>query len=344
MKTDYICQNPELSKLDEYISFCKVREKRLLLNSTFSFLMGILILIQFTATVLFPQEKILLIPLFVLGLVYGVCNLCHLKLKKYKLHLVDYLLPVFLIVLSVLGFLMVCTSAHIDMPPTDFRVFWYRGLAVVFGFFLLIIYPSVLFYQWIKLVLFRKRQIPKYYEYNSDSEHTAIIIPHNTARHLDFSGTEAFYLTSQLIKHNIEPFRVYFCTYADEVAEIISNKDILNLWIFGHGAHGRVDLTGGYLFYESFIGKDIPKKGYIHQFHCNPCDNEHDKYSLVSILVDEENWDKCTQTGNEWLVLKVLCSLPVLKIVGNYLYGVRSTMRNKKDIKKYIKHKLGERE
>ena len=342
MKSDYVCQNPKLSKLDEYISFCKVREKRLLLNSAFSFLMGILILIQFTATVLFPQEEILLILLFVLGLVYGVCNLWHLKLKKYKLHLVDYLLPVFLIVLGILGFLMVCTSAQIDMLPTDFRVFWYRGLAVVFGFFLL--YSPVLFYQSIKLVLFRKRKIPKYYEYNSDSEHTAIIIPHNTARHLDFSGTEAFYLSSLLMSHEIEPFRIYFCTSSDEAANLITNQNLINLWIFGHGAHGRVDLTGGQLFYESFIGKDIPKKGYIHQFHCNPCDNEHDKYSLVSILVDEENWDKCTQTGNEWLVLKVLCSLPVLKIVGNYLYGVRSTMRNKKDIKKYIKHKLGERE
>ena len=343
MKTDYVCQNPELSKLDEYISFCKVREKRFLLNSAFSFLMGILILIQFTATVLFPRDFSLTIPLFILGMLYGGLTLWYLKWKKYKLHFVDYLIPLFLLLAGFLGILMLLVSEIVTPHSANTVTSLYVYSAVGFGFSL-ILYAAVLFVSGIKLISCRKKIIQKSYEYKSLGNHTGLIIPHNNARHLDFSGTEAFYLASQLIKHDLEPFRVYFCLTADEAANLITNKNLINLWIFGHGAHGRVDLTGGQLFYESFIGKDIPKKGYIHQFHCNPCDNEHDKYSLVSILVDEENWDKCTQTGNEWLVLKVLCSLPVLKIVGNYLYGVRSTMRNKKDIKKYIKHKLGERE
>ena len=342
MKTDYICQNHELSKLDEYISFCKVRETRLLLNSAFSFLMGLLILTQFTATVLFPQEEILLILLFILGLMYGVWNLWHLKLKKYKLHPADQLNPIFLMVSGILGILMVLISAVVYPNLAETITVLYRGCAVLFGL-VLFFYSFILFYQWVKLILFRKIQIQQYYEYCSDGKHTGIIIPHNTARYLDFSGTEAFYLASQLMKYNIEPFRIYFCTTAEEATDLIVNKNLINLWIFGHGAHGRVDLTGEPLFYESFIGKDISKKGYIHQFHCNPCDNEHDKYSLVSILVDEENWDKCTQTGCEWFILKIRCPLPVVKKVGNYLYGVRSTMRNRRDIKKYIKQKLEER-
>lgn len=343
MKTDYICQKPELSKLAEYISFCKVREKRLLLNSAFSFFMGLLILMQFAATVLFPQEEILLILLFILGLVYGVWNLWHLKLKKYKLHPADQFSPVFLTVSGILGILMVLISSVVYPSPAETITALYRRCAVIFGLVLLF-YSFILFTQWVRLIVFRKKKIHQHYEYHSGGKHTGIIIPHNTTRYLDFSGTEAFYLASQLMKYNIEPFRIYFCTTAEEATDLIVNKNLIYLWIFGHGAHGRVDLTGEPLFYESFIGKDIPKKGYIHQFHCNPCDNEHDKYSLVSILVEDENWDKCTQTGCEWLVLKILCSLPVVKKVGNYLYGVRSTMRNRRDIRKYITQKLEERD
>ena len=98
------------------------------------------------------------------------------------------------------------------------------------------------------------------YEYNSDSDHTGIAVVINTKRLADFSYAEALDpLLSSLSKLRKEPYRIYFCFTKNEVEKVITNPQVINLWIFGHGSRGGVDVADGPFYYDSLKDRDIPK-------------------------------------------------------------------------------------
>ncbi|HJK66198.1 MAG TPA: hypothetical protein O0X26_06655, partial [Methanocorpusculum sp.] len=132
-------------------------------------------------------------------------------------------------------------------------------------------------------------------------------------------------LAEGFFKIKKEPYRIYCCFTKNEVEKVITNPQVINLWIFGHGSRGGVDVADGPFYYDSLKDRDIPKKGYIQQYHCNCWINEHDNTSLVDLLVDENDRKRSTDTGTQ-----------KISRIGNYFLNTRSLRINKKGIKQYL--------
>jgi hypothetical protein len=76
-------------------------------------------------------------------------------------------------------------------------------------------------------------------------------------------------LISYLLMKNID-FNVYVCNNREKTKEIIYNKYVKQVWIFGHGSIDALDFGKNQLDYSDF--KEIEeeqKKDFVGQFHCN---------------------------------------------------------------------------
>jgi hypothetical protein len=76
-------------------------------------------------------------------------------------------------------------------------------------------------------------------------------------------------LISYLLMKYID-FNVYVCTNPEKIKEIIYNKNVKQVWIFGHGWLDALDFDKNPLDYSDFkeIGEE-QKKDFVGQFHCN---------------------------------------------------------------------------
>lgn len=89
-----------------------------------------------------------------------------------------------------------------------------------------------------------------------------------------------------LIKHfrNKTPYAIYPCKTKEGFIEIITDNDVKNVWIFGHGDHGgvRYNSTDKILDYKELVDT-LPsnlKKDSIYQMHCNHGNRPSLKYLL----------------------------------------------------------------
>lgn len=327
MKSEYICQHPELSRLDAYVSYRKLQEKRNFLSIIPLSIFGV----GLTCITVYHPELLTVKIVSLLLLILSVLLLLPFTVKKWTFKPIDYVAQLMFLIGSIVN-----SIALYSLVPSIFLSG--RILLIVSGC-MMIAFSILYLITGFKSVYVRKRKLSLIYEYNSDKTHTGIIIPHNTKRVYDCSGMDALYLAELLVLNKTEPFRIYFCDTMLEAVQVIANPEICNLWIFGHGSKGGVALTDGVLYYDTLLDKNIEKKGYIHQFHCNGHQDEHDEISLVSILVDEENKHKSTDTGLQIKLFWIMCKIPIpyIQKIGKKRYNIRSAPQNKEEIKRYIK-------
>jgi hypothetical protein len=75
-------------------------------------------------------------------------------------------------------------------------------------------------------------------------------------------------LLTEYFKKQDLPFYIYICKTPDEAKQVINDKNVEKIWIFGHGAmYGLWFGKNGLLNYRDL--KNAPKKDFIGQFHCN---------------------------------------------------------------------------
>lgn len=340
----YICKNPEYSNILAFQNFCK---KRLLgidmLFSIVNLLLGGNLIIfsvrwiyyDHLAPNLSDQQFHILLqsPIQLVSLVWLFCTLLILPHGKWKSsNLKFFVMPTLLTALTFSIY-----SYSIESILLDHKImFWCVSAICVLG--------SV--YTAISLISLEtiineynksKKDILSTYEYNSEQQHTGIIIPINSKRLAESSSAEAQDpLVKTLFKLKAYPYRVYFCFTKNEVEKVITDPQIINLWIFGHGSRGSVDVADGPFYYDSLKYRDIPKKGYIQQYHCNGWIDEHDNTSLVDLLVDENDRKRSTDTGTQNWFLRQLCKCPLISRIGNYFLNTRNLKDNKKGIKQYL--------
>jgi hypothetical protein len=80
------------------------------------------------------------------------------------------------------------------------------------------------------------------------------------------------------------PFSVYICDTKERVKEIICDKNVEKIWIFGHGTYYGLNVGGDFLGYIEL--KDAPKKDFIGQFHC--CADADCRVSLADLILKPE--------------------------------------------------------
>lgn len=110
-------------------------------------------------------------------------------------------------------------------------------------------------------------------EFNSVEPHHAIIIAHKMEKKngsfpiKDYAGGVDIVIMA-LRRHNPPlPYHIYDIDTIHEGVEVIKNPNTKWLWIFGHGQRNKLRFSDGFLCY--FLLKNIPKKEFIGQYHCN---------------------------------------------------------------------------
>jgi hypothetical protein len=68
-------------------------------------------------------------------------------------------------------------------------------------------------------------------------------------------------------RHGV-PFNVYNCYSPREAKDVICNKNVRSLWIFGHGMRAGIHFGHNRTFHYREV-RNAPKKDFIGQFHCN---------------------------------------------------------------------------
>ncbi|MDV0441729.1 hypothetical protein [Methanorbis furvi] len=337
----YICNYPYHSNILAFQNFCKRRVFGIdLLCGIGLSLVGGAILLIFISGVFFSSqslEQILQIalspPIQFISLLWLLCMLfviiCE---KKHWANFKFYI--IFPLITALLA------SIYYLYPTQILSNWWYLNICLS-G---LLLCGGVMFaigllssYSVIEGHLIAKKILTSLDEYHSHHPHTGILIPINILRLADFSSIEGISpLAEGFFKSKKEPYRIYFCFTKNEVARVIEDSNVINLWIFGHGSRGGVDVNDGPFYYDSLKNSNIPKKGYIHQYHCNCWIDEHDNTSLVDLLVDADDKKKSTDTGTQNRILKLFCKIPLLSYIGNYFLNSRNPWINKKGIKQYL--------
>jgi|GEM_PF-5163382 len=128
---------------------------------------------------------------------------------------------------------------------------------------LLILYPiglirTGMFYRWAES-----------YDSSAKGRHLAIIVvKYSLMIKSLFHLLVKMKLLSRTLKDNDIPFRIYVVKNSRQVLDIVANKDVSAVMVFGHGVrHGIKFSDYTYLYYC-----DIPKYKHIKywsQFHCN---------------------------------------------------------------------------
>ncbi len=120
------------------------------------------------------------------------------------------------------------------------------------------------------------KYIASHYSYNASQEHTAVILPHDSKKMFDGSDGAAAYLLKELADR--EAYQVYFCPTEMDILHVLQNPNIQGVWVFGHGSKHGVDVKDKFSIYSELfteltdsgpILRDVPKKEYVYQCHCN---------------------------------------------------------------------------
>lgn len=105
----------------------------------------------------------------------------------------------------------------------------------------------------------------------------------------NYFNSEIKVLTNYLEKKG-DKFSFYTNATILNVHEIMGNKDIREVYFYGHGTSHVFQLSNNeILYYCDFSDYDKYNKDYIYQVHCGTPDGK----SLVDYVVPEKNRDKC---------------------------------------------------
>jgi len=330
-KEAYICQNPELSNIEEFKKFCSNRLKSWDLLVVFIFIgSGLFLSISSCYYIMtyYPEYGIKYLEFLFsspwISYLFIICLIGLIIILRYFRELKANLLQIIYYILIILCLLFAKISIHDESSAK----IWVLSLFICGIILILLDIPdmtNMIYSKWIA------KKIETYCEYLSGGPHTAIILPLNSMRLCNFPGIEGItQLAKILFERKNEPFRLYFSFSKEDVREVIINPNVRNIWIFGHGSKGAVEVTDGPYFYNELTGKGLAEKGYIRQYHCNGYHDEKDSLSLVDILTNPKYKPYSTDTGFN---IRWLMDLPCLKQVKN----TRNSCLNKREIKKYFK-------
>jgi len=129
----------------------------------------------------------------------------------------------------------------------------------------------------------------QYPEFQSDKNHSAIILLHYENAETEEGIFDLPLLLIEGFRKNKIPYKVYHVFNPNDFESIFYNNLITDLWIIGHGDHGgfcygkkRRDVD----YYSYSKLKKMPPKKFIAQLHCNGGKGE----SLVSINHSDEGY------------------------------------------------------
>lgn len=197
--------------------------------------------------------------------------------------------------------------------------------------------------------------IASHYSYNASEEHTAVILPHDSKRLFDGSDASAAYLLKKLV--NKEAYQVYFCPTEIDILHVLQNPKIKGVWVFGHGSKNGVVVNDKFSLYSELmieltdagpILRDMPKKKYVYQCHCNGGNGiSLPHYLLDNIGYLDENIKAMPNHRDRGFgdrVGKDTCGDKLVNIsIGKWepfacLRNLNSTEKNKRFIDVYISH------
>jgi len=190
-------------------------------------------------------------------LIFNMIMICYL-MKNIKGCLVPWFLSL------MLSCILICKLLDFDISMMIISI-------------LILLFGTIIIYCW---GLYNEKSgstyIASHYSYNASQEHTAVILPHDSKRMFDGSDSAAAYLLKKL--EGREAYQVYFCPTEMDILNVLLNPNIQGVWIFGHGSKDGVDVTDEPCVYSKLmteltdsgpILRDVPKKEYVYQCHCN---------------------------------------------------------------------------
>ncbi|MFA7708298.1 MAG: hypothetical protein WCX73_05095 [Candidatus Pacearchaeota archaeon] len=213
-------------------------------------------------------------------------------------------------------------------------------MSVVFAHLIFMVVCGVIYLRQDFLLLFlspllviiipiQNSQIKKYlkrFKQNTPSEAVIIL---GQSDYFKFEG----WIKANFVKDEIESLVKYLETKGqefsfypnaniEEVEEIMSNKDIREVYFFGHGNSHMFQLSAdNIIYYCEFNDFKKYRKEYVHQVHCG---SSHGK-SLVDYVVPEKNRDKC------FLFRKTINSFDIKNEFKRRLNNIKKINKNKHD-------------
>jgi hypothetical protein len=109
-------------------------------------------------------------------------------------------------------------------------------------------------------------------QYMSEVNHDAIIVNIYSPLGKEYIFGDGIDLLVTFFTKKNTPFKVYCCCNSQEFFDIVNNPNCKNLWLFGHGARGRIACKDKYVDYSELVNKMSPcskNKNYVYQLHCN---------------------------------------------------------------------------
>jgi len=188
------------------------------------------------------------------------------------------------------GLILICLCLIQDLFAIAQYLFNINPSLGIFGFILIGIISEyiIMFYYhndiWVKLhdcginslvgildyIRFAEsnKKLVKLHQNNLQIPHAAVIIALRNKWNDDYIYADGFDLLVNYFENRGIPFRFYECHTPDEASLYISNPNSEKIWIFGHGQIDSLDFgNGGILRYCKL--KNVEKKDFIGQFHCN---------------------------------------------------------------------------
>jgi hypothetical protein len=199
-----------------------------------------------------------------------------------------------LFIAYVLGLICVWIYSRQFLPVIIMHLFFILIVAIIYfweDLLVLVFSPLILILMPIQR-LFIKRYLAKFNQ--NEAAEVVIILGHPNWFMLQ--GWLKHILMTSDIKSLVEyleakkqNFSFYPTASIADVEKIMSDKNIKEVYFFGHGnSHGFELSNDEFLYYCEFNNPKYQKE-YVHQVHCGDPDGK----SLVDYVVPEENRDKC---------------------------------------------------
>lgn len=327
------CETPEFTNLLEYQKFCTRRLVTDFPIAITEVLLGSFIILPISLvslnTNIFELTILTLINhnFLIISCIWTIYVILLLyRLKRHKRNIIH---PIGFILFSVaLFFLDLSITTDLNLNTSGYLIVII--VLAISGILLFSIgIPSAI--SIISSLINSHTLLVRYCECNSQGPHTGIILPINVKRLGDISDSGCSILAEGLQRNGVEPYRVYFVFTREQFRGLIINPLIQNVWIFGHGSRGSVDLSDGIFHYDELDGTDIVK-GYVKQYHCNCTLDEHDRTSLVDLSVDPAKRDRSVDTGIQKrfvLLLSLNRHKNVRNLITNY-FEIRTYLKEQK--------------
>lgn len=152
-------------------------------------------------------------------------------------------------------------------------------------------YQNLFLFPASLLSLRKKRYIQKNIQNGSTKKHIAVVLANNyfPENIMAFSSDVVVKLIKHLKKKN-KNYQIYDKITSEKLKEIIMNKNVKSIFLFGHGQrHGIKVGRNETVYYCEF--PNHPKKELIAQFHCNHANGkslaDYGKKPIYSFITDD---------------------------------------------------------